>query len=91
MVKTQSGLRVYADGDVEEENLAEAISLGMDKQGQVELAVTTKIRTKARSLSVEHGGEKVKVGAGTAKVLYDKEFSTKLAAAFAEASALLLN
>jgi hypothetical protein len=64
------------------------VTLRLNPDGTVTLDAATSVTTTASGLPVTHTGTEVKVGAGTAPVLFDRGFSTDAGAAWAEVSAL---
>jgi hypothetical protein len=64
------------------------VTLKLNPDGTVTLDADTSVTTTANGLPVAHTGDKVKVGNGTAPALFDLNFSTDAAAAWAEVSAL---
>jgi len=64
------------------------VTLRLAEDGTAELEADTTITTTVGELSTVNDGETVKVGEGTAKVLYDRDFSSMAAAAWTQVSAI---
>lgn len=64
------------------------VTLRLNPDGTIALDADTSVTTTANGLSVSHTGEKVKVGSGTAPALFDLNFSTEAAAAWATVAAM---
>jgi len=64
------------------------VTLTVNTDGTVTLDADTSVTTTAAGLAVTHTGDKVKVGNGTARALFDLSFSADAAAAWTEVSAL---